>query len=279
MITEAETNVVYISDLLEPQYSELVGRLRSISSDHGIHLKVIHGTRDVWCRDFMPVQIGMGEFVQFRYEPDYLKRYERLRTRPRGIDPLPEVERCVMSEIVLDGGNVVGRANRCIATDKVFRENPGICRDELLQRLKNLLRVEDLIVIPREPYDVVGHADGVVRFLDGDTVAINDYSEVNPSYEKRLKSALRRARLRWVELPHRPKEGPPDELPPAFGNYVNFLRVRGLLVIPVYDIPEDREAHEIIEAAAAGSTVRSIECSDLSMTGGVLNCITWNTMD
>ncbi len=69
-------------------------------------------------------------------------------------------------------------------TDKVVRENPGIGRSELLGMLRGLLRVEDLIVIPSEPYDVLGHADGVVRFLDEGNVVINDYSKLNPSYEK-----------------------------------------------------------------------------------------------
>ncbi len=93
MITDPETNVVYISDLLEPRYSELVESLRAILSDHGIPVKVIQGTREIWCRDFMPVQVGMGEFVQFHYKPDYLKGYEQWRTSPSDIEPLPESER------------------------------------------------------------------------------------------------------------------------------------------------------------------------------------------
>jgi agmatine deiminase len=275
MITDPETNVVYISNLLEPRYSGLVESLRAILSDHGIPLKVIQGTREIWCRDFMPVQLGTGEFVQFHYKPDYLKGYEQWRTIPSDIEPLPEVERCATSEIVLDGGNVVGWGGRCIVTDKVVRENPGIGRGELLGTLRDLLRVEDLIVIPSEPYDVLGHADGVVRFLDEGIVVINDYSKLNPSYEKRLKSVLRRARLRWVEVPYRPIDGQRGELPPAFGNYVNFLRVGDLVILPDYGITEDKEARRIIEQVLSGTAVAQVDCSGLSMEGGALHCVTW----
>ena len=107
---------------------------------------------------------------------------------------------------MLDGGNVVRWGSRCLVTDKVFRENPGVDRDDLLGRLREALRVEDLIVIPKEPYDVVGHADGVVRFLDDRLVVINDYSKVAPWYGKRLGSILRRAGLEWVVLPYQPEE-------------------------------------------------------------------------
>jgi len=279
MITDAETNVVYISDLLEFRYPELACRLRGILSEHWLPVKVVRATRDVWCRDYMPVQIGIGEFVQFRYQPDYLKGYEKLRTTPSDLEPLPEVERCATSDVVLDGGNAVGWGNRCIVTDKVFRENRGMGRDELLVRLRDLLGVEELNVIPREPFDVVGHADGVVRFLDERTVVINDYSKLDPSYAKRLKSALRRARLSWVEVPYMPREGRRGELPPAFGNYVNYLRVSRVVVLPGYGIAEDNEARRIIEQGLRDTAVIQVDCSALSMKGGVLHCVTWGVTE
>jgi agmatine deiminase len=107
MITDSEANVVYISDLLEHRYAVLVDGLHGILSEHGISLRIIRGTKDYWCKDFLPVSVAAGQFVQFRYAPDYLKGYEHLITRPSDIEPIPEVENCQQSGIVLDGGNVV----------------------------------------------------------------------------------------------------------------------------------------------------------------------------
>jgi len=276
MITDAETNVVYVSDLLESRYPELVGRLRGILSEHGIPLKVIRGTADIWVRDFMPIQICLGNVVRFRYTPDYLRDDKHLITDLDQLEPLAEIERFQVSDFVLDGGNVVGWGNRCIVTDKMFRENSGMDRDGLVAGLRGLLRVDHLIVIPREPYDVLGHADGVVRFLDEGTVAINDFTAIAPAYRERLLKILSRAGLNWAEVPYRPMQGRRGEIPPAFGNYLNFLRVQGLVVLPGYGLSEDHLARQLLAGRLPGTEIVTLECTKLSMDGGVLNCITWS---
>ncbi|QDV37571.1 agmatine deiminase family protein [Tautonia plasticadhaerens] len=275
MISDDQADEVYISDLLEGRHPSLVERLRSILVDHGVPLGVIGGTRDIWCRDYMPIQVGPGEFVRFRYAPDYLRGYEHLITAPGDIGTIAEIRTLVRSEIVLDGGNVVNWGNRCIVTDKVFRENPGISRDTLIGSLRDLLRVEDLIVIPNEPYDVVGHADGVVRFLDEGTVVVNDYGAVAPWYGRRLRSALRGAGLDWVELPYRPEESSGGDLPSAVGCYANFLMVRGLIVVPSYGDGNDDRACRVFEENKDGVAVVPLGCRSLAREGGVLNCVTW----
>jgi hypothetical protein len=124
-------------------------RLRDILGEHRIELKTIRGTSDIWCRDYLPVQIDMGEFARFRYAPDHLRDREVLITDYDRLAPIPEVETCRRSDIVLDGGNVVGWGRRCILTDKIYRENAGIRRADLRNVLRELLEVHDLIVIPR----------------------------------------------------------------------------------------------------------------------------------
>lgn len=119
-------------------------------------------------------------FVRFRYAPSYLKGYDHLVTDFDRLAPIPEVETCRRSDIVLDGGNVGGWGGRGILTDRIFRENSQVDRPDLLGVLRELLRVDELIIIPVEPGDEVGHADGVVRFLDSGVVVINDYSAIAP---------------------------------------------------------------------------------------------------
>ncbi len=271
MISDAETNIVYISDRLEPKYRVLVDRLRGILGDHGIPLKIIRGTKDIWCRDYMPVQVGPGSFVQFRYAPDYLRGYERLITRPFDIDTIPEVENCHQPEIVLDGGNMVRWGNRSTLTDKVFLENRRVKKDELLGILRQQLWVDEIIVIPQEPEDVIGHADGMVRFLDADTVFVNDYSEVAPSFGRRPRSILRRATIETVELPYCPQEATGNEIPSAVGCYANFLMVRGLIVLPTFGIPEDDTAYKVMVERVRDRAIESIDCSKLARKGGVLH--------
>jgi agmatine deiminase len=274
-ISDRLANAVYISDLLEGRYPELVAGLRRILRDHEIPLRIIRGTRDIWCRDFMPAQVDSGKFVQFRYSPDYLRGHEHLITRPTDINPIPEILDCQESRVVLDGGNVVRWGDRCILTDKVFEENPGIGRASLLDLLRRIFRVVEVIVIPTEPGDVVGHADGVVRFLDAGLVVVNDYSELDPEYGDRLVPILQQAGLECVELPYRPEEPSRSGIPSAVGCYANFLMVRGLIVLPTFGIPEDDAATQVIHERARHQAVATIDCSDLAAEGGVLNCVTW----
>jgi agmatine deiminase len=276
MISDSEANFVFVSDLLEPRYPPLVDRLRGILGEHGISLRIIKGTQDIWCRDYMPVQVAPARFVRFRYAPDYLVGYEDTITDFDKIDPIPEIVRYQQSKIVLDGGNVVRSGKRAIVTDKLFHENAGVEPDNLLDLLQRLLNVDEVIVIPQEPGDEIGHADGIVRFLDAETVFINDYSEVARPFGRRLQSVLRRASLKWIKLPYSPVAEETDDIPSAVGCYANFLMVRGPIVIPTFGTPEDEAARQVLIERAPQSTIESIDCLDLAQEGGVLNCVTWS---
>ena len=71
--------------------------------------------------------------------------------------------------------------DKVIMTEKVQKENSRWERRKLLAELEGLLEVGRIILIPPEPGDVTGHADGVVRFVDVGTVVVNDYREIDGS--------------------------------------------------------------------------------------------------
>jgi agmatine deiminase len=41
----------------------------------GIPWQKLSGTRDIWARDYMPVEIAPRQFVLFRYWPSYVVKY------------------------------------------------------------------------------------------------------------------------------------------------------------------------------------------------------------
>ena len=53
---------------------------------------------------------------------------------------------------------------------------------------------------------MIGHADGMVRFLDAETVFFNDYSKVATTFGRRLQAVLRRASLNLIKLPYCPED-------------------------------------------------------------------------
>ena len=279
MIADHETNVVFVADTLERQFPAVSSGLKDILGRHGIPLRIIPGTQSVWCRDYMPIQVSEDRFVQFRYAPDYLTgKYRHLRADGQIGPGLPDIKNCERSEIVLDGGNVVGGRGRVIVCDKVFAENPGWSESLLVRRLGQLLEVGQVIVIPTEPGDVVGHSDGVVRFCDKETVLANDYRNADVRYQTALRRVLKRAGLEVVELPYCPKTGRFRGIPPAFGCYINYLRVRQMVVAPHYGVTEDMEVLCRLREAFSDSYIHSLDCSNLSAEGGVLNCATWSIL-
>jgi agmatine deiminase len=272
MIADWDTSHVFFSDCLEPEEPVLFAGLHAILK--GAAIDIIPGARDIWCRDFMPIQLDENRFCQFVYRPAYLRGFEERITPPERCR-LPFME-CRQEPIVLEGGNVVAARSRVILTDKVYKENPSIERFRLRQRLEELFQAE-CIFIPKEPFDTVGHADAVVRFISEQRVLINDYASVDPSYGTRLRTVLEKKGLGVETLPlfHEKGNRHPGDLPSAVGIYINYLRVGDGVVIPAYGRPEDEVALTTIRRLLPSATVCQLACRSLAGKGGVLNCISW----
>jgi agmatine/peptidylarginine deiminase len=272
MIAEWDTDTLFVSDLLGKQEPDLFAALRSVLV--GVPIEIIAGTNDIWCRDFMPVQLDDG-FSQFVYDPDYLRDHQHLVTPPEGCR-LPFMGDYRQEPIVLDGGNAVASRTKVILTEKVYKENPGIERPRLRARLEEVFKAE-CIFIPKQAGDDIGHSDGVVRFMDENRVLMNDYSSVDPGYGDRVQKVLEKMGLEVITLPMFEEQDSrrPGEIESAVGIYVNYLRVGNVVVLPGYNRPEDQQAVEAVRGAMPKAVVSQVPCRKLAEKGGVLNCISW----
>ena len=276
MIADWDTDTVLISDLLQQRYPKIERELRRLLEKHAVPLLTVRGTKDIWIRDYAPLQIQRGQFIQFRYHPDYLlDRHEHTITKPSVFRSLPFLRKRRHSRLILDGGNVVATQRTAILTDKIIRENPKLAPSQIQSRLTETLNVERLIVIPKEPYDDIGHADGMVRFLTDDTVVLNDYRKMYPSFAKRLEATLIKAGLHLMRLPYRPELKKRDGIASAVGNYANYLRVGNLVIIPEFGRKQDQEVQRLMAAWLPNAKLETLRCKSLAREGGVLNCVTW----
>jgi agmatine deiminase len=227
----------------------------------------------------MPIQVSRGCFVGFVYDPDYNKHFREQEANLRWI---PEWCRergftCLSTPIVLDGGNVVREGNITIVTEKIFRENPGYGRRQLLRELESLLQVDRIVLVPQDSSDVFGHADGMVRFIDSGTVLANRCSaKEDRDFAAGFSKALRGAGLQIVYVPYNPYAN--RTTLDAKGIYINYLRTRDAVVVPVFRLKEDKEAARIIEESFPGAKLLEIEVTEIAKLGGVLNCISWTIM-
>lgn len=70
-------------------------------------------TNDVWCRDYMPVQVSVSKFIEYRYDPDYLqeKKYRKKKTYPDLVCDRIGLK-TFKTDVILDGGNVIKWDNK-----------------------------------------------------------------------------------------------------------------------------------------------------------------------
>lgn len=276
MIAEWKVDGVFLAGLLKKKHPRLFADLQKTLIDHGVEVRLLEGAKDVWARDYCPVQVGRRAFVKFHYDPDYLRKYPRLRTGADVVRSFADLGDCIVSPIVLDGGNVVSSPTKAILTEKIYKENPGWKEPELRLELQRLLQVEQLIIVPKDPYDETGHSDGMARFVNETTVVVNDYASTDPAFGNRLKKALRSCGLDIKSIPYYWERTRRGKFPSAVGCYANFLRTKHVVVAPAYGHILDQKALDRLRALFPKVPVVQLDCTELAREGGVLNCISAN---
>lgn len=275
MITDAETNLLYLADCLPVKQPSFFRRFEKLLSDCSIAYKFLPNTKDIWAVDYMPVQVEENQFVQFVYNPDYLQSKRGHKTIS-DVDSICESIGVTVQKtnIVMDGGNVTPCTDKVIMCDKVFRENANVTEKRLIKKLEELFQVDKLYFVPQDRYDCTGHADGMVRFVDDNTVLINDYSKESSSFQMSFRMSLHNAGLDWIEVPYNPYNNKTNMQ--ANGGYINFLQMKDVVIMPVFGMKEDEEAEKLFQRLFKGQTVTTINCNEIANEGGVLNCIRWN---
>jgi len=275
MIQDQYTNYLYLADVLPQKYPDFFNRLSALLNDAGIKFSLLPHTKDIWAVDYMPIQISSDKFVQFIYDPDYLQSKELLKTIS-DVDLICDQIGITTRkfDIKLDGGNVIKEKNCAVLCDKVFKENRHISKSDLEGKLKQALQIERIIFIPTDPLDKIGHADGMVRFINDTTVIINDYATEDKALGDKLKNILTNAGLNFIEIPYNPYHNKKDIQ--ANGIYINYLQMKNIIILPVFNIKEDEVTVKQFEKIFDGQTIQTIESNEIAAQGGVLNCISWN---
>ena len=295
MITDKETNIVYFSSLLEKNFNQIFKKIESIFEGNGLRVKLLKSTKDIWARDYMPIQVDVNHYIRYNYNPDYLreKKYDDIRSDTQVVCDANDIKTTFL-DLIIDGGNVIKSKNKVILTDKIYTENTGrklselnrVTNEEKDKIKKKLLvdfEVKDVIIIPHQPYDYFGHADGMVRFIDDETILVNDFSDsdVSKSFLEKLYGVFGMHGLYIIHLPYKfyPEISNEKGETTAIGCYINFLQVGEVILFPKFceDEELDNSAYEKTRQIYKNKAkVYQVECRDIAIQGGVLNCISWN---
>jgi agmatine deiminase len=277
MIAGKETNMVYFSEKLrsDKRFTKTCNALTQLLEKHSIKYDSLKATKDIWCRDYMPIQTEKGKFVQFRYEPSYLQEELELQSDPKEVCKANDFKPA-LSKINLDGGNVVNWSNRAIITDRVFDENPDYTsKTKLISEIEKLLDVE-IIIIPQINSDMTGHADGLIRFVDRNTLLGNDREHEYKYWKNGINKVLKNHGLDYIDIPfldHKEKKFTYH----AIGCYLNYLEVKDLIILPIFETENNKDikVYDIFKQIFPQRKIETINFNAVGLYGGLLNCTTW----
>lgn len=243
--------------------------------ENQIHFAYLSETKDIWCRDFMPIQITENRFVFYKYTPNYLQDALWLQTNTKevflaGVNHLEHLlQNTISIDLVLDGGNVVKCGNIVVMTEKVFVENQDKNRSEVERILKDAFSC-DILFLPWDHQEKFGHSDGIIHYAGNGKVLLTNYDNISPYYFNRFRKALEK-HFEVIQLRYQTKR--PHARSWA---YINFLQIGKLILVPQLGLEEDRQALEQISNALHSCVVIGIPALEAVRRGGALNCISWN---
>lgn len=278
-ITDKDTNIVFISKCLKKESPSFFSNLTELMDEMGIRWSLLESTRDIWARDYMPIQLSENEFLKYKYAPDYLRGDDEHTTDCADVCKALDIN-YRETELIIDGGNIVPCGDYFVMTNKVFTENGKRINDMQFKLLLEKELGRHIIVIPwhligdaNDPNtDVYGHSDGFVKWCGGNKVLMSNHRDTDAREAAAIRRILESYGFEVTEMLF-DVENPNPDLNWA---YINFLQVGNKIIMPSFGIDEDNQALEYVKTAFPYGYVRQIRMRDIAEMGGALHCITWN---
>ena len=193
------------------------------------------------------------------------------------------------NRMVLEGGSidVNGRGSlltteECLLS-RVQQRNPGMKKKDYEKVFTEYLGATNVIWLGSGIFgdDTHGHVDDITRFVSPDTVlTCVDADPASENYEA-LRENIRRLRdattedgkaLATIDLPMPAAVYFEGRRLPA--SYANFYIANGIVLVPVFNDPNDRVALDILADIFPDREIGPIYCGDLIWGFGAIHCMT-----
>ncbi len=247
---------------------------------------------DSWIRDNGPIFVrddgGRVAIVKFQFNAwgGKYPPFEKDSRAPEAIANSLHMRHFV-APMVLEGGSIsVDGEGTLLTTEQCLlnkNRNPQLSKDQIERTLSDYLGVRKVVWLARGVEEDItdGHVDGVAAFAGPHlVVASHTNDEKDPNFANlrenlaRLESATD-SKGRSLEIIRviQPRPRSVDGLHITPG-YTNHYVANGGVVVPIYGIPEDKEALETIRTAYPDRTVVGVNCCYIEIGGGAVHCIT-----
>ncbi|XP_032239855.1 putative agmatine deiminase [Nematostella vectensis] len=238
-------------------------------------------TLDLWMRDFPPAM--PKQQIKFKYDPDYLKETDKAKTdtvtfkrfaEMIGIPPMH------LSDIVIEGGNIVENGKDiAITTARIYNDNPSIEQAQLVRKLEN--EINRTVVVLDDPKDTTGHSDGLVSFVDENTLLISMFDDADaPRYYSSMEKAVtsKFPNVTVVPLPCYTKKDTEHGFKTAEGSYANSLVTNNAVYVAMY---ANQAANAVAERVFRDNTpitkevIPVYKAGEVPILGGSVRCMSW----
>ena len=251
-------------------------------------------TVDAWMRDYGPTfvrrnshdaPLAFNDWIFNGWGGKY-QAYEEDERVAREIATLLKVP-VFNHKIILEGGSIeVNGAGTCLTTEQCLlnrNRNPQMRQQEIEQVLKNSLGVSQVIWLGDgiAGDDTDGHIDDIARFVDPRTaVCIIEANSKDANYRclqenyERLRNAKDQSggELELVTLPcPSPVYFENARLP---ASYANFYIANEVVLVPVFDDRNDKEALGILQELFPERKVIGLRCNEVVAGLGAIHCVT-----
>ena len=262
-------------------YEKFSAQLKEFHEVHSLDLP------DIWVRDFLPVQnVCTGQLYQPFFNPRYANYTPQFtkEIRQTVLHYFPHAQPC---NVRIDGGNIVLSPDKkyafCMEKQTIFKKSEPEQKAYADKELKKALGVEEILWLPHQNGDKIGHIDGYIQFLgdylmegsvelyggittgtlldDKATDVLYRYiNNIVPDTDKRVHLICKLQEDSWNWLD-------------ASGLYVNFLETSKAVFVPQFGLPEDERAFNTIKRCTY-KTVIKVDCSQIAQYGGAVHCLT-----
>ncbi|MDP3972399.1 MAG: agmatine deiminase family protein [Candidatus Nanopelagicales bacterium] len=233
---------------------------------------------DLWLRDFTTV--GPFDPVEFVYTDASTETRRESVAIQRSFDVFAGEHGITRerTKLVLDGGNIVDNYAGRVVTTTRFMEDNRLNKAEAKKALSGVLKAREVAIIPPDE-DILAHSDGMVMWIDPDTLLVNDYSAVDPELRTRVLDELRQSfpGVKIIEVPVEFDESTPTRwkgFSSACGVNLNAVLTNNYIYVPTFGKDNDDRVLDVIRSNT-DRVVVPVDAREVCAMGGSVRCLTW----
>lgn len=271
IIKNGDKVLILTDKYLYPDYVKAIGQ------NH----VVIAPMQDIWMRDFSSANpdqptlfrytaAGQGGTKKAQAISDDVQSDFKLYSQKAGL-------KFIQTQLLNDGGNWVedGFGNVVISTK--FLSDNRLSEKVAREKLIALTNAKHIAFIDADEQGGLEHADGVVSFVDQNTLVMNTYPE-DPDYTKKLKADLIRGipniKIHEIITPYDGSQIYDKKFGSACGLYTNMLVTPEHIYFPQFGIKEDSVALQQIRAITKRKVI-PVQSNHVCYMGGGVRCMSW----